>query len=596
MKNRRIKIRKSIWPWATPVALFAAAFAAYASTLTRWYTYDSVAYALQVRKYLRTGEESFLCHPHHVLFNGMGLCVWRMMKHFQPDVTPLAALQTMNAFWGAIGIALIYIVLSRGGIHLFRPKQQPYAAGHLLALGASLALGCGFGWWTCATDGRVNMPGLVLVIVNIGLLWGMLDSPTIVQCGAAAIAAIAAVGLHQSHGMLAIAAIGAMLMVPKPFIQRIGYALIYFILFTGGVASMYLIVCVVARGLRTMAQFRHWSLSYAEDGRWWSFDIRNNLPADVQALVHSFVPTKPQAASETASETFRRFAGVTSATVAIMPGLHSCRLLHRASKVSQEPSIYDFRRAKIGVLALVMIPYAAFFTVWNPGYFVFWMPMAVAIILWLPMTCAGLKSWRNAATVLLFALATYFLLGNLWSTILPRRKWNHNPMLQVCNSLKKHSSEGDIVFVTGMSDLAVAETYIPYFTPLELKSVNIEMKDHGAKMAIDRMRADIQDQMTHGHQVLLLDEFDKQAAWRGMTDRYNAPPDTKEQILNGYHARYYFTVRNTRVFRVEPAAPPPLPIRRHHRRLRSFSDSSQGNPLSSSTRQLRHRAGSSDRA
>jgi hypothetical protein len=555
--NKRNNLKSNPWSWATPIALFVAAFAAYSSTLTRWYTYDSVSYALQVRTFTETGNPSYLCHPHHILFNGMGLLFWRLMKVLGSTATPLAALQHMNAFWGAVGIALVYIVVSRGGIRLFRPKQPPYAAGHILGLGAALALACGFGYWTCATDGRVNMPGLVIIVLNVGLLWGMLDSPSMVQCGAAAGAAVLAVGLHQSHGLLAIAAIGTIFMTPKPFVQRLGYALMYTALFAGGVAAMYLTACLVAQGLRSVAELRHWSLSYAEDGRWWSFDIRNNLPSDVQALVHSFISSKSKDAGAATSETFRRFLAISSATAALMPGLHSCRLLHRATRVSMQPSFYDSRRAKIGILALVMIPYAAFFTVWNPGYFVFWMPMAVAIVLWLPMACGGLRSWRIAGATLLFVCAAYMLSTNLRSSILPRTDWKHNPVLSLCDVLKKNSKKGDLVLVTGMSDLAVAETYIPYFTPLELDSLNIEMKDHGAKGAIDIMHTAVQNTLAKGHQVILLDEFENQSAWRAIIRRYNAPPNTKDLILSGCRTRYLFTVRQTRVFGLIPKQTPP---------------------------------------
>ena len=550
--NRWKNPASNLWSWVTPAALFLGSFTAYSSTLTRWYTYDAVSYALQVRTFIETGDVSYLCHPHHVLYNGMGLFFWRVMKALGSTSTPLAALQYMNALWGAAGVALIYIVVSKGGLRIFKPDQPPYAAGRLLGLGAALALGTGFGYWTCATDGRVNMPGLVLIILNVGLLWGMLDSPSMLQCGAAAIAGVLAVGLHQSHGLLAIAAVGTMLTIPRPLVQRLGYAILYTALFSGGVAAMYLTVCLVARGLRSVAEFRHWSLSYAEDGRWWSFDVRNNLPSDVQALVHSFVSSKGQEAGTTASETLRRFIAVGSATAALMPGLHSCRLLRRAVRINVQPSFYDLRRSKIGILALVMIPYAAFFTVWNPGYFVFWMPMAVAILLWLPMACGGLRSWKIAGAAILFGCAVYMMNANLRSTILPRTEWRHNPVLLLCDALKKNSKKGDLILVTGMSDLAVAETYIPYFTPLDLDSINIAMKDHGAEKAIDIMRDAIRDRIAHGHQVMLLDEFHNQTAWRAIISRYQAPPDTKEEILSGYDTRYLFTVRQTRVFGLTP--------------------------------------------
>jgi hypothetical protein len=73
-------------------------------------------------------------------------------------------------------------------------------------------LGSAFGYWVCATDGRVNMPGLVAAVVALGLALGMLDNPSVWQVAVMAVVSVLAVGLHQSYGLLMVPGVGAVML------------------------------------------------------------------------------------------------------------------------------------------------------------------------------------------------------------------------------------------------------------------------------------------------------------------------------------------------------------------------------------------------
>jgi len=59
-------------------------------------------------------------------------------------------LQAANAILGALGIVIFYRTLR---LLMKRSRRLPL----ILALGLALS----FGYWICATDGRVNMPSIV---------------------------------------------------------------------------------------------------------------------------------------------------------------------------------------------------------------------------------------------------------------------------------------------------------------------------------------------------------------------------------------------------------------------------------------------------
>ena len=135
--------------------------------------------------------------------------------------------------------------------------------------------------------------------------------------------------------------------------------------------------------------------SYAELGWWWSFNIPHNLRLD---LTPSATPRSPsRRASRGRSPLARRlpldvrllyFGALAGWLVAVYAFFAALPLLWRS----------HHRRILI-VCVVWTVLYAAFFTVWSPGYFVFWVPVLVPTGLLLALGMSHYRAGRSGVLV-----------------------------------------------------------------------------------------------------------------------------------------------------------------------------------------------------
>lgn len=535
-KNKSLKLGAAkLIQWLLPIAIFAAFFMAYSHTPTAFYTYDAVAYATQIRSFAETGRLGWLFHPHHLAFNYLGYAAWKAASVFDPKIDPLRALQYMNAFFAALSLGLLFAILRSSGIKLAAKRDLHSGIGAGLSFAAVVTFGCAYGFWVCATDGRVNIPAFFGVILTTGLAWGMLAAPSFLQCIAVALATVLAVALHQSNGLLLVAGTSAMLLSPVPWRKRITYALLSIILSIAGIAALYACVGIGIKGLDTISQLHDWVLAYSRDGRWWSFNVAGNLMQDAKALLHVFVSV--DASYELIGHWLR---WPVFGSVALMIGLFftlPAKLLDKA-RTEADKLLWKY----IAVLAAVAVPYAAFFTLWNPGYFVFWLPVGFAVIACQALAASRLnKSGRAIYIGMLMILAGAFSIINLHSAILPRMSEKRNPNLVFCNKLKSVAQEGDLALAADAGNPtsglpAYTETYLPYFTRLSVRSISNELKSNSGDVPLTthKLRGIIKLRMKSGHQVIILTDFLSKTAWSQLARRYSDAYDLPDGIMSGF--------------------------------------------------------------
>ena len=272
-------VRAPTWGLAGLFLLFAFL---YIVTATRDYTFDAVSYALQIERFGTTGEWRWIFHPHHLLFNGAGLAFHAVLRAVGFGSDPLGALQAMNAFTGAAGVILFAAVVGR--------LCGDRSAGMLAGAG----LGLSYGYWTCATDGRVNLAGLVVLIAALPLVVALLrperfrrpEGYLLVAGALGAMNGLAAL-LHQSHALFAAAGLLAIHLSPGS--QR-RPALAAYLGAMGALLGMaYGAAAYLAAGAIGPAAILRWALTYAHEGRWWSLDVLHNLAADVRAFWHALI-------------------------------------------------------------------------------------------------------------------------------------------------------------------------------------------------------------------------------------------------------------------------------------------------------------------
>ena len=126
------------------------------------------------------------------------------------------------------------------------------------------------------------------------------------------------------------------------------------------------------------------------------------------------------------------------------------------------------------VCVLWIVVYAAFFTVWSPGYFVFWVPVLVPTAVMLALALAHYRARRGglAANWLLGVWIVLYAVLNAQASILPHLAPNSDPFRRIAADVRAHTQPGDIVLVAGAGDGGPCEVALPYFADREVVSLH----------------------------------------------------------------------------------------------------------------------------
>ena len=478
------------------VVLFLGTFLLYWTTRTAANTFDAVSYANQIAHlYPRTGDPHWLFHPHHLLFNALGYVLWKAARFCGYPGGSLPILQSLNAVLGAAGVSIYYFTLRR---LLQRSRGLPL----LIALGLALS----FGYWICATDGRVNMPSIFLMLLAFSVLSRLMTAPRLSLAGLTGLLAGGAVLFHESAGLFAVVGLAGVLLADAVRKQRRQMVLAYLAVWAATAALPYLAVGVFVLHLHSVAAFRGWTSEYAELGWWWDFHILHNLGSDFYALRHAaFVEP-----------------GSRSSTFTLSPHLPPLQLaLYSLSLLGWLGAAYvvfaalpqlwrSHNRNLVVVLTLWIVVYAAFFTVWSPGYFVFWVPVLVPTSLLLALTLAHYRARRGgrAANWLVGGWIVLYAVLNLQIGILPHLSPQSDPFRRIAADVRAHTQPGDVVLVAGAGDGGPCEVALPYFADRDVISLHglLTKKRDDKAAALTLAQSEINSTLASGHAVYALDD------------------------------------------------------------------------------------------
>lgn len=557
-----VPARRSEWiaRWLVPALIVACFLILYLYTQTRWYTFDSVAYATRIRQFSINPKPEYLIHPHHLLFNGLGYLCWSLLDFVGIRLSSLEALQAMNAAVGAILLAVFYrMLLTRG----FRFRGLPVATNRwpVVELAATICLGVSFGFWAVATDGRVNAPALLCLTIAIGYAWGMIDNLRTGQVLACAGATVLAVAFHQSHGLIIVFCATCILVAIAGFRRKLAMLALYLGSSLAGIAALYAIAGFGILGKANLAELKNWALTYSEDGRWWKLDFMANLiDKDDKAYTQSFVAAPPLPSEGGMSGWQSQLLyDLRFLVLPLALALGAATLVYVGFSLFRRRDDEVWRKA-VAMFAL-FVPYTAFFTIWDPGYWVFWIPAALGTVA-LAAILPSKSHWavRGLAALGLVAWAGATLTANASASFLRRRDPDHNEDLIATLRLGHAAKRNELMLVTGMGEAAKFEVYAPYFAELQVSVVHMEMKRAGASFekAKHSIRAKIEDAMRNGKRVYVAREYYSDAQWNEIRKRYTVPVDAREQILAGYDRVDLKLDSKVPIFYLR-AIPPPKP-------------------------------------
>lgn len=431
-----------------PALLFLAILALYLLTRTHLNTFDAVAYANQMGLAAQTGKLRPLFHPHHLLFNALGYGLWQMARRLGYGGGPLVVTQILNAVLGALGLTVYFLTLRR-----LRPQGG-------LALPITLGVAGSFGYWICATDGRVNMAHIALLIAAFDALVRFQHRPAARQAAWAGLLAGLAVLFHESAGLfVAVGAAGMWGPAAGSIREKLRTRLLpYLAAWAAAVMVPYLLVAIFALHLHSLTEFHHWANAYAERGWWWDFHLLHNLRLDLFGLRHAvFVqplgraalaqnPLGPLGKGALALLWLLYLGSLTGLSAA---GAALAAALRQLWRSEQKPLLR--------VCLLWIGVYGAFFTVWCPGAFVFWTPVLIPLGAWLTLALPRrrlplLAAWIGAFTML-----------NFLAGILPYLKPIAGLSQRVAVDIRQHTPPRALIVVAGVGDAAQCEVDIPYF-------------------------------------------------------------------------------------------------------------------------------------
>jgi hypothetical protein len=519
---------------ASPGALLllvGAFFALYTATLTSFHSFDSVAYALNIRRFEETGRSGWLLHPHHLLFNSLAWISHEMLIRFiDPNATTLTALQMVTCTFGALGIGLF-------AVWIYEVTRSYWTSGI-----AALALGGSWGWWFASTDGRATVAATALLPV---VLWAMSRAARAPNpLGLAPLWYAALAGgtlaficlLHESHVLFLPVAVGAALL-PKALLKaRLRRAAACIAAFTVTVATPYALVLLVVKRVESLSEAQAWLLSYARQNTWWSFALPDNFFHDARAVwkLLSGQDLTAHGGSITIGDT-NSLVSLLLWTILVSVSIYGWG---RRADLNTTPA-KESEKFTIPVTLAGLAVYTAFFTFWDPGYYVFWFVPVLCLITLLAIGWQYAASAGNVRVLLLFVVLT-LAATNYSAAILPRQDTAQNPHLGLAEAVSTVAHRRGIVVATGAGRAAEAEVYVPYFARMQVLALHQALAEANGDR--DRGFASVQNTirkvLERGDPVFLLSEvITPGEGQRALTQRYSITPDQLEALLSPYQRR-----------------------------------------------------------
>jgi hypothetical protein len=200
------------------------------------------------------------------------------------------------------------------------------------------------------------------------------------------------------------------------------------------------------------------------------------------------------------------------------------------------------------VLSLIwIISYSAFFTVWTPGFFVFWIPVEAAWVMILVVNASARHS-RNLVLEVAVLAAFCFGVANLWLYVLPKMPVESNSSLVIAQEVRENTPPKSLVIVDGMGYIANMEVYIPYFGKRDTISLHQAMLRHGNK-GMSWLQQRIRRELSSGNRVYALGEvFNSPKAWQELTERYGIERGDVRAALMPFHPVKRFRVSDQPVY------------------------------------------------
>lgn len=473
---------------------------------------------------IRDGDPSIIFSPYHLVYGWFAWSAYSVAPIFGYNGGPLVPVQLLDAFTGAFGIALLWVLLRK------------VAPGRIVAAAGCGILAFSYGYWWYSVEVEVYVLSAMLLIASLFVAYRAAMRPSwkifALLGGTNGLAVLA----HNTNVLFGTVALATLLFAWQALPTRdvVRCALAY-----AGVSAISIIppyvVAILIVGLRTPREAYDWLTGYAQNGKWGIWESSNVLEAIVgigRALVGGhfafslgFIQdfTNSYFAGKRLNE--EMFLVRDSSTVLAILLLALVAIVAIALSIFLISWLRHPRLSRsVRVLAVLclswFIPYALFFTWWEPYNIEFWVApwVPLAILIALPFSTVGYGAQRRFLpdfTVILVVgmLFVVNLLGSVW----PQQK-PEDDYWRVRSSWYEHNaSASDLIVTTGY----ISSNYLRYFSEANvLDTEAVFAKHNDVAGAVAELERHIDT--AHARRVLISSEVFYPAS-----DKFSHCPDGK---------------------------------------------------------------------
>jgi len=460
--------------------LFILFFLLYGFTHDRIYAFDSLLYALAIRRPLFGGALSSILSWNHFLWLPFLRCLFLGLKGAGFTGDSYAAIQWWNSGIGALLITAVYAFLAK-----FIHRNW--------ALLISCLAGLSHVIWIRSTGGDPYLTGTLLSVAMCYLLTARPFIPGRLLLSGIALMYAIAVYLHIAN--LVLLPVIALVIVARRGPQN--WLNAGFVVFMSGVVLM---PYILFYNLATLQGLKEWLV-------WGSGQVNGQQPglsASGQFDFH-FLKTIPIGFSALFQ------------SIAAVPGNGAIRGLIIMIVAGLVCAWYAINRARQKINWAVVFPSFAFFagtmgffSMWMPGNLFYWASPFIFFALFLALVFAprlqSTPSLPVSVGLWIFILCIGFL--NFNRVIRPNLEGNAvKPQVNLCESLKKITPSGSAIMISGHSS-GFLKVAIPYFAQRQILSLDlIIVQYYGTDQdPLLAFKTRLNAYLTRGIPVYMLDE------------------------------------------------------------------------------------------
>jgi hypothetical protein len=403
-----------------PIALFLGALLLYLTTLTQVHTFDALSYVTTVER--KPWTEVF--HPHHLAYGPLGALVLALGRALGYTGGAALLLQLVNAAAGAAGVAVFFSIVRR------------VTGRHDLGLVAALLLGAAYAYWYYAVEIEVYTVATLFLLICLGLLVELTESPAHRGMLLLGIAQGGAVLFHQTNVLFCAPVLVCAILDFRFLIldcldrkSKIGLWLNYVVALALTVGLPYLLVGVVVSGFRSWIEFTSWLTEYARTG-WWGGPITARKWVDL---------------------------GRGLADTLAQPGGALLWLLLVGLVLLYLRRLRSGARSLANGLAAWLLVYGAFFLWWEPDNIEFWIASLPPALLLLTLALRSTRRWGPEVWVALAVATT--ALGVNYDAITRRGDAATDLQRRIARELGARSRPADLLLIPD----GLLELYAPYY-------------------------------------------------------------------------------------------------------------------------------------